>query len=265
MGGRKMNLGTRILVMGLTDSGKSRFISEMCKYFSWSSKGSTPPVKSGLNLDIRHVKEFPFTTDKGDRVTLVDTPGFDNTTSAFSRSSVENLTSRLLLWLRRSGIMVIGLLDKGSQAFPYDDGSPTGTDVIQYFCDRKQPVLFDFQKEAVDHGAVRRARGTLRKEKQLLKTQIATLNDALSEKEKAINDLQAEKQLFEAQVNDLNDNLREKDQVNTELRKSIETGRKSLENEIIELRSAVREKEEVVNRLQITLIQEKKLYVDQNA
>ncbi|KAB8218698.1 hypothetical protein BDV33DRAFT_174926 [Aspergillus novoparasiticus] len=44
-----MNLGTRVLVMGLTDSGKSRFISEMCEYFSRSSKDSTPPVKPGLN------------------------------------------------------------------------------------------------------------------------------------------------------------------------------------------------------------------------
>ncbi|KAK6823453.1 hypothetical protein RU639_005822 [Aspergillus parasiticus] len=187
--------------MGLTDSGKSRFIRDVQIFqleFERFNSASQAGTESG-EPDIRHVKEFPFTTDKGDRVTLVDTPGFDNT------------------------------------------------------------------KGGCGPGAVRRARGTLRKEKQLLKTQIATLNDALSEKEKAINDLQAEKQLFEAQVNDLNDNLREKDQVNTELRKSIETGRKSLENEIIELRSAVREKEEVVNRLQITLIQEKKLYVDQNA
>ncbi|KAE8347804.1 hypothetical protein BDV24DRAFT_157281 [Aspergillus arachidicola] len=284
--------------------------------------------------DTRHVKGYPLTTDKGDRVTLVDTPGFDNMSMSdmdilgeilkwmsashsanapvngiiyFHRISDPRMTPAAIASLRvlqrfcgESNLPAIalvttfwdygsssqylskyedlkltywkGLLDKGSQVFSYDDGPPTGKGVIQYFCDRKQSVLFDFQKEAVDQGlcveqtsAGIELQGPFGKEKELLKTQIATLNDALSEKEKAISDLETEKQLFEAQINDLNDNLRGKDQVNTELRKSIETEKKSLENEIIELRSAVRGKEEVVNRLQITLIQEKKLYVDQNA
>ncbi|QMW32550.1 hypothetical protein G4B84_007981 [Aspergillus flavus NRRL3357] len=45
-----------------------------------------------------------------------------------------------------------GLLDKGSRTFPCDDGPTTGKLVIKYLCDRKQPVVFDIQKEAVDQG-----------------------------------------------------------------------------------------------------------------